>query len=54
MLEKPMFNPATVQVVGISGDPVAKQKAFVEKNQVNVCLPPSTFPIFNHTSAVTC
>jgi peroxiredoxin Q/BCP len=34
--EKPMFNPDFVQVVGVSPDPVEKQKEFVTKHNLNV------------------
>ncbi|KIM66812.1 hypothetical protein SCLCIDRAFT_1210866 [Scleroderma citrinum Foug A] len=35
LAENEIFKHSNVQVIGISGDPVAKQKAFVEKNHLS-------------------
>ena len=34
--EKDIFKPGKVQIIGISPDPVEKQKAFVEKEKLTV------------------
>ena len=34
--EKDTFKPGKVQIIGISPDPVEKQKAFVEKEKLTV------------------
>jgi len=34
--EKDNFKPGKVQIIGISPDPVEKQKAFVEKEKLTV------------------
>jgi hypothetical protein len=35
-VEKDIFKPGKVQIIGISPDPVEKQKAFVEKEKLTV------------------
>lgn len=35
--EKDTFKPGKVQIIGISPDPVEKQKLFVEKEKLTVC-----------------
>lgn len=38
LAEKPAFSPDKVQIIGLSADSVQKQKNFVEKHQLPVCV----------------